>query len=352
MSSPAGTERVTSVLANQLSRSGYEVDIITLTLVGSYFELDKRINLYALGATSDVRFLLLYPWYILKLYQLVLKRGYDIFINVAVMMIYASWIVKLMRKCKVISWEHYNIHIRPRPFISAWSRKLALALSDKIVLLTRKDEELYRELLKDSDKLQHIPNPVTINSSDKGSPENQQVLAIGRYTAQKGFDLLLDAWSIVCSKVNDWTLQIVGDGEDREMLLQKAESLEIADKVIFTAPTNKVIDAYKQASFYVLSSRFEGMPLVLLEAMHMGLPLVAFDCEYGPAELIIPNYNGLLVENGNSHNLADAMLELIFNKDKRISMSHNALQISEKYSISNVTNQWIDLIDALTSFKS
>jgi glycosyltransferase involved in cell wall biosynthesis len=108
-----------------------------------------------------------------------------------------------------------------------------------------------------------------------------------------------------------------------------------------------VISLYKQASIYALSSRFEGMPLVLLEAMHMGLPMVAFDCEYGPSELISDGYNGILVENGRAEKLAEALLELMQNNEKRIAMSRNALLASKSYSIESVSRKWMTLFDGL-----
>ena len=347
LSAPAGTERITTVLANHLQQSGYSVDIITLTTTKSFFELDSRIGLHALGATSDRRFLLLYPFYLYKLLDLIKQRKYNVVINVAVMMIFATWIVKVIPRCALISWEHYNIHTRPRAFISAASRRLALIFSAKVVLLTHQDKELYEGAFGESEKLEHIPNPVTISSLEKANPEHKRVIAIGRYTAQKGFDLLLEAWKIVSEKAEGWDLLLVGDGEDKEMLKRKCTELGITDRVCFTMPTSDVISAYKQASIYALSSRFEGMPLVLLEAMHMGLPLVAFNCEYGPSELITNGYNGLLVENGQTVQLAEALLDLIQDDEKRTAMSKNALIASEKYSINSVALKWVTLFDAL-----
>jgi len=337
---PAGTERVTTVLANELANRGNDVHIITLTCANVYFELNPKIKVFTLGVSTELKFALLYPYFVFKLYSLIVRHKYTVFINVCVIMISASWFIRFVKRCKIMSWEHFNLNVTPRLFISALTRKLALNLSSKFVVLTHKDADYYQKRLGDKSKIACIPNPITIASEHKSDLSVKKVLAVGRYTAQKGFDLLLDAWEIVCRENREWQLEIVGDGEDKKILIGRAARLNISDRVVFRPPVKDIVEVYKEASVYVLSSRFEGMPLVMLEAMSMGLPVIAFDCEFGPSQLIKNDCNGYLIEKENVGKLAEALINLINDPLKQSQFSKYNIEFSKTLSIENIADKW------------
>ncbi len=157
-----------------------------------------------------------------------------------------------------------------------------------------------------------IANPVPYeNIENIPSLEYKTILTVGRLTHVKGFDLLITAWSKIARQVPGWKVVIVGSGEDELMLKQMAKDLHVEDSIVFAGQQKNMDTFYRQASFFCMSSRFEGLPMVLLEAQSYGLPIVAFDCDTGPAEFVLNNQNGYLCENGNIESFAEGMLNLI-----------------------------------------
>lgn len=348
---PGGAERVTVILSNYLANLGFNVYILTLTNENSFFILDPKIKLACLKATSDKKLLFLYPLYILRLNKYVNRNNIHVFINVCVIMSFVSWFLKFRKHMKIYSWEHFNLDVNPRPLISSLSRKLALYSSLRIIVLSPNDEARYNQKYKKPLKVLYIPNPITIHSDKKSDYEQKNIVTVGRLTSQKGYDMLLQAWSMFKLDTNsEWTLTIVGDGPDRDALNRQAQSLKIIDSIIFIRSTDKIAELYKKASIYVLSSRFEGMPLVLLEAMYMKLPLIAFNCPHGPKELIETGINGILVDNANTRLLADAMIRLVSNKDQRRIMGENSLLRSQQFMINKIALKWIALFNENTNF--
>ncbi|HEN3602785.1 TPA: glycosyltransferase, partial [Yersinia enterocolitica] len=156
--------------------------------------------------------------------------------------------------------------------------------------------------------------------------------ALGRLSYQKGFDLLLDVWAKVEEKNNNWDLIIAGDGEDKQLLLDKIKTLNLKNVKLLPS-TPHVCDLYDQSGIYVMTSRFEGFPMVLLEAKASGLPIIAYDCDTGPSELIMDNEDGYLVPFADSNAFIEKLLFLMNDEDLREAMSLKSLENAEKYKI-------------------
>ena len=213
---------------------------------------------------------------------------------------------------------------------------------DKFVVLTHEDMENWPEL----NNVMVIPNFVSKQSSGKSDCSQKRVIAVGRYSWQKGFDLLIDAWQIVYNRHPDWRLDIYGGGDNDQF--QKLANAKQLSSVVHCFPAiPNVCEKYLESSFFVLSSRYEGLPLVIIEAMGAGLPVVSFTCPCGPRDLILDGKNGLLVENGNAEQLADKISILIENDDMRRSMSYNAAASVVYYTKENIMQHWIKLFDNL-----
>lgn len=177
---------------------------------------------------------------------------------------------------------------------------------------------------------------------------NKTVMAVGRYDFQKGFERLIAAWAEVCSKVNDWKLEIIGDGALREKMLQQIEENGLNDRVVLKKlPAAQMKDAYMNTSIFALSSRFEGLPMVLLEAQAAGVPIVSFTCKCGPKDLIEDGINGFLVEEGDIDGLAKGLIRLIEDEELRKKMGKAAYQNSELYTENAIMKHWIDLFQNL-----
>jgi glycosyltransferase involved in cell wall biosynthesis len=185
---------------------------------------------------------------------------------------------------------------------------------ERLVVLTQADKEAWEKA--GCRNVTVIPNPCAINSrkSKVESRKTKTVLAVGRLHEQKGFDLLLQVWQPIEDKYPEWQLRIVGEGPERTELEPQIKNLHL-QHVSLAGRTADVAKEYAAASLFVLSSRYEGLPLALIEAMWCGTPCVAFDCPQGPAELLADG-RGWLVENGNVEKLTQQIVYAISHPDE------------------------------------
>lgn len=350
-----GEERMCVLLANELSKRGYHIIVLTLHQFlseKSNYKLNANIKTYTLVRNRIERkffsYKLLEELPLLRYKHILKKLNISLVIDVDIHQSLVTTKVTKGTNIKVVSWDHFNYE----RFKKRWSYQVMLdcfrsGKVDKLVLLTKSDIRPYIEEEKFSPSFIHqIYNPSPIEVDNYTEHNSKKVLAVGRYNEQKGFDLLLKCWSLVEMRCNDWELEIVGDGPMRDSLQELIEKLHL-NKVKLSHYTDNIVDKYKGASIYVLSSRYEGFPLVLLETMALSLPIVAFDCKTGPNEIIKDGYNGFLVESENINMLAEKLLMLI--KDDKLckQMSRNAFEESKKYKINNFINQWVKLIESL-----
>ncbi len=224
-----------------------------------------------------------------------------------------------------------------------WMSQLIRKLKklNKFVTLTEEDRLLWTELAN----VKTINNPLSFLPEKTSQCINRQVIAAGRYVPQKGFDLLIEAWSLVEKKHPDWKLLIYGDGDRK--LLENIIKTNNLNNCFLEHSTQDIAAKYAESSIFVLSSRYEGMPMVLLEAIATGLPLVSFDCPCGPKDII--NNDGILVKLGDINELAEKICFLIENEKKRKEMGLNARKNAERFKIDHIALQWKNLFEELTS---
>ena len=189
-----------------------------------------------------------------------------------------------------------------------------------------------------------IHNPLPFLPEKQSNLENKQVIAVGRYMPQKGFDRLIDAWKIVSQKHPDWVLKIYGDGM-RDKLQEQINRLNIKQSCVLEHSVSDIVEKYCESSIFTLSSRFEGFGMVIIEAMACGVPPVSFDCPCGPKDIIEDKKNGLLVPNGDVLTLADKICFLIENKDIRKTMGNEAKKSVQKFQIDRIASQWKNLFE-------
>ncbi len=210
-----------------------------------------------------------------------------------------------------------------------------------VVSLTEADAPRFRAL---NPRTQVIYNAASLRAEVPALPDNALVLAVGRHVAQKGLDLLLKAWVLVAARVPLVRLRIVGDGPLRGEHERLAQSLGVAGRVEWLAPTADIERHYREAAVFVLSSRYEGMPIALLEAQSLGVPAVAFDCPTGPGEILTPQ-TGRLVPSGDVNALAAALIELLLSPDSRAQMGQAAIARSrELFSPQRHEQRWAALV--------
>lgn len=221
---------------------------------------------------------------------------------------------------------------------------------DKIVVMT----EAERIDWGLSDKVVCIPNMlVTIPDKELNKPYVQKrVISVGRYAYQKGYDMLLDSWRHVQKKYPDWSLHIYGSNDggvgDYQRLLEEVKQLQIGNVFLHQA-TDNVFSCYAQSDLYVMSSRYESFGLVLIEAMSCGLPVISFDCKYGPRTIIRDKETGVLVPYGDINEMATAICSMIEHDEERQRMAVNARRECKKYCSENIMPLWRAFYDSLVA---
>ena len=250
------------------------------------------------------------------------------------------------------NYRNYNtekVNLLKRLFAKFWSSNLLHHLQklDKLVVLTDRDRESWVEL----NNVVTIPDPLSISPTTISPLTEKRVVAIARYSHEKGIDLLLKAWSIVEKQISDWRLDVYGDG-DRTPYEQLIDELQINRKRCkLHGRTDNVEKEYCNSSIFVLSSRFEGFGMVLTEAMACGLPVVSFDCPWGPRSIITNGEDGLLVENGNTYALASSLIRMISDDTLRHTMSSIGIRDVQHFKIERIAEQWGALFFSLNSSK-
>lgn len=218
---------------------------------------------------------------------------------------------------------------------------------DSFVVLTEEEKTFWPEI----NNIEVIHNPLIINPVAKSDCNNKKVIAVGRYAHQKGFDMLIEAWKIVADLHPEWVLSIYGEGDDA-VLKRLIDKYNLHNSCLLKSATQEIFNKYCESSIYVLSSRFEGMPMVLLEAIAFGLPLVSFDCPCGPKDIINNLKDGILVKSGDINELAEKICFLIENEEIRKEMGINARKNSERFKIEHIADQWRLLFEELVKNKT
>ena len=214
---------------------------------------------------------------------------------------------------------------------------------DRFVVLTHEDKGYWGDM----PNICVIPNAALPIEGCSYDAECKRIIAVGRLDYQKGFDRLIEAWRIVrrSNRFADWRLDIFGQGEWKEMLQAMIDKYGLNDSLHINAPTKNIAHEYAHSAMLVMSSHYEGFPMVMIEAMSAGVPVVSFDYKCGPRDVIDHGINGLLVESDNIPALADAMMTLMADETLRVSLSEKARSVTDTFSEESVMRQWLDLFN-------
>lgn len=221
-----------------------------------------------------------------------------------------------------------------------------IANYDHFIILTEEDKKLWGTSLKN---IKVIPNYLAHYPSEKALLEQKYVISVGRLDYQKGYDILIPIWKEVVKKCPDWKLQIYGDGPMKSLLIEMIKKEDLVTTVSILPPTKDILHKYSSSSIYAMSSRFEGLPVVLIEAMAAGLPAVSFKCKCGPTDVISNGLDGYLIEEGDNITYAEKLIELMEDENKRKKMGYSAHLNMQRYSEQNIMNQWESLFSLKNS---
>ncbi len=243
------------------------------------------------------------------------------------------------------NFEANDTNLLKKVFARIWMGSLVGKLKklDRLVVLTEKNKDAWPEL----SNVVVIPDPLPIQSKTSADVHTKRVITIGRYAYQKGYDMLIRAWAEVEKRFPDWQLSIYGMG-DQSSCRQLISDLGVdPQRCLLNGAVSDVCQEYMNSSVFILSSRFEGFGLVLIEAMSCGLPVVSFDCHTGPDEIISDGHDGFLVPANDIHALSKKLMTLMGDEELRRRFSENARLSSRKYDADKIASQWTLLFSQL-----
>lgn len=344
-----GLERVLSIKASLLAEKyNYTVGILVLNDAhkNPFYDFSPAISFFSVPAQGN-------PLSYLKAYKKGIQKVADTFnadiISVCDDGLKGFFLPKWIKtNAKWIYERHVSKLIESNENQSSskkWLIKCKWALMERLAKNYEKFIVLTEGNKKEWTSLQNIivmPNPLPFQSSVKVEQNSKTVICVGKIAYQKGQDLLIKAWKKVFEKYPEWELHFYGK-ENLEFL----DTRNLKYNIHFFPPVRNIEEKYLAASFYVMSSRFEGFGMVLIEAMEYGLPCVSFDCDYGPSDIIKEGEDGFLVAPEDTEALAEKMIYLIENPEKRKEMGIKAKKNVQRFQAENIVADWHALFQDL-----
>lgn len=341
MSRRGGTERMTALLANTLSETD-QVWIISLKLEDDrvFFDLNENVRHKVLPRVSG-KFTIVKQ--IQKIHEFAYQNQIDWLINVDIgMSIYGIPSVK-GTKAKVITWEHANFFNNWNSRIFPYFRRFAANYSNVMVVLTERDKKNYQDNIKFNTPIYAIANPIQQHNFSYDST-SKKILSAGLLLPIKGFECAISIAKIVLSKHPDWQWIICGEGPERKYLQSLIEKAQLEKQILLPGTVHDMSEQYQKAAMFVMTSKMEGLPMVLLEAKSWGLPLVSFDIMTGPSDIIRDDVNGYLVKPYDIERMAECIEILINKKELRKQFSENSQLDIEKFSLENIVKRWKEIM--------
>lgn len=350
---PGGAEKVMSIMANYFINLGHSVSLVTIGNSDAFYKLDAGVKLIPLNAAKPSSSFIKSGLNIInrlwKLCKAVKRERPDIAISFMTETNIISIIAGKLCKVPVIVSERTNPWEHPLNGITIKLRTLLYKTAAALVTQTQESKHYYDKILK-SDNIYVIHNPIVLHeyAIDKTNTftDNKIILNIGRLSQEKGQDILIDAFSQAKAS-NEWKLWIVGEGNNRDALQRQIDKLNLSEKVLLLGRQKDIKGYLEKVSVYVHSSRYEGFPNALLEAMAMGKPCISTDCPTGPSELLNDGENGLLVPTENPLALSIAIDRLAEENELRTMLGKQAQISVRKFDYQFIMSEWLDLTEKI-----
>jgi glycosyltransferase involved in cell wall biosynthesis len=351
-----GAERVTANLANYWVTKGWDITIVTLANQSlDFYELHPAVKRIALDLAGDSPNVLAGLWRnirrVIALRQVLRQIQPDIALammdSANVQLALAALGLSTLR---TIGAEHIHPPQLPLGIIWETLRCHTYGLLKAVTTLTSESKDWIKNNTN-ARKISVIPNAVIyplIATEPRIIPnasERKTLLAVGRLAEQKGFDLLIETFFNLSAKYPNWDLVILGEGTLRPALEKQIRDLGLEKRIFLPGRVGNVGKWYESADLYVMSSRFEGFPMTLVEAMAYGLPAVSFDCDTGPRDIIRHEVDGLLVPAGDMIALTATLDKIMSNDTLRLRLAERAIEVRERFSIEKITRLWEQLFD-------
>lgn len=370
----AGVERLMSDKMNYMAEQGNEITLVTyeqgdhpmaFPLCSNIQHIDLDTRFFSLKRYA----LLLRVIAVLKMKRVFKKRLQKVVDSVQPDIIhtttYAIHLVdiilglKTTAKKTIESQVCYESILKETDFKGNYLLQTFARFYDRITLKRLKSFDAFFALTKGDasqwnryvNNIYCVPNPLTCypEKVKEHNRSHHRMICAGRLNPQKGFDLLIDAFTLVADKCPDWHIDIFGSGDEEEFLRQKLRDNQLEERIFIYPATDNIYLEFQSSDFFVFSSRFEGWGLVLVEAMACGIPPVSFRCKYGPEDIITDGKDGLLAKDGDIYDLSDKILWMINHPKERIEMGQRARTSALRFNKEIVVQRWIEIFHSLLS---
>lgn len=373
-----GVQRVASVLASELSKE-HEISILCISkeheINHALYNLDAKVNVEFNSTLDKTNILskslrkiikdinkktgilnkekyyeklcnIYFPGKVKRNFTKYLNdKQYDIVIGVEGLFSILLGSIKENLNSKVLGWQHnsYDAYLK-NPNRYYWNLDILfdkyITQLDKYIVLTDNDKITFKKQKNIESTV--IYNPRSFSSNEKSDVSKKQFLAAGRFNYQKGFDLLIESFYEFSKKNNDWNLVIVGEGEEKSKILEKINKYNLDNRISVENFTDNIKKYFLESSVLLLPSRWEGMPMIVLESLEMGVPIISYDIT-AVESLVTNGKEGLIIDKFHTKLFAEAMWKVSESYDMRCELSKNAIRKSKKFEIGNIIGQWSKL---------
>ena len=348
--SSGGAERVISTLSNELVER-FDITIITFTKSTPFYALDERIKV--VSCQDEVQqpssmFDSLKLNYILvkRISKIAIKEQVDILIGFITSANILTTIAAKLNRIPCIISERNNPLVEEVPKLWVILRRFVYPLANSLVLQTKGIKKIYEKKIRPY-KITILPNPISSELSKQRTntiKHEKIILTVGRLDKNKCHDELITAFYAINPK--EWKVKIIGEGAKKQELNELIESYNLSEKVKIISKVKDIHKFYNEASIFVFTSKTEGFPNALLEAMHYGLPSISTDCNFGPSDLINDGINGYLVPVNDQVELTNKLSGLINDEKLQNQFSKKAKETTENYVSEKVIAKWESLINS------
>jgi len=352
-----GAERVMSTMANYWASHGHEVHLVTHDRPeNDFYPLDGSVVRHGFDISKPPGSPLDTVKHNIQRITLPRKCLVDVRPDAVISFTVRMNVQNLIALCgtgiPAIVSERNNPLAQQQPLPFTLLRRYLYPRASALVMQTEAARTWAASFMP-SRRIHVIPNPLSLSGAssceERPAPGGPVVCSAGRLIPSKGFDLLIQAFHAAARDKHAWSLLILGEGEDRPRLEGIVRELGLHNRVHMPGRVRDPFDAVRSSTIFVLSSRHEGFPNALIEAMALGLPVISTDCPFGPSEIVNNGVDGVLVPNGNVRALADAMEHLMVSEDARRMLGEHARVSSERFSLDTVMHHWGALLETITS---
>ena len=351
-SASGGIGRVTSILSNELQNNGYQIYLCAFCehKEPATYPINSECKRFAIYPENrSMAKAIVFENAAGKLCEYIKSNQIDVIIACGALFYPMAAIAAKRCKIKLICWEHISPNIKSDYKFQDEGRCFGAKRSDVNVLLTKSALDIYNKRFHKSNNIQ-IYNPIDPSLAERVpsySVDSKKIISVGRLGPQKNFDRLIDIAQKVLPEHPDWVWDIYGEGDYRARLEKHVESAGLNGRVRFLGQVSDLYEKYSEYSFMVMTSDYEGFPMTLLEGASQALPMVSFDIETGPNEIIENGVNGFLCDKSSDEEMITAINRLIEDPTLRKNMSDSAYLTSKRFNIDPIIKKWEEVFISL-----